>query len=61
MVGAGENLSYAEKALNAVNAGCDMVLICNDKNGVKQALSGLQYSVSDQQSNALSSSENIII
>jgi beta-N-acetylhexosaminidase len=54
MVGAGEHLSYAEKALNAVNAGCDMVLICNDKNGVKQALSGLQHSVSDQQSNALS-------
>ncbi|GHB74557.1 beta-hexosaminidase [Psychrosphaera saromensis] len=54
MVGAGEHLSYAEKALKAVTAGCDMVLICNDKNAVKQVLSELQHKVTDKQSNALS-------
>jgi len=41
MVGAGEHLSYSEKALKAVNAGCDMVLICNNKDAVKQVLADL--------------------
>ena len=53
MVGAGEHLSYAEKVLKAVSAGCDMVLICNDKIGVKQALSELQNKVINGYSNVL--------
>jgi beta-N-acetylhexosaminidase len=54
MVGAGEHLSYAEKALKAVTAGCDMVLICNNKNAVQQVLAELTDKVTDTQSNALS-------
>jgi beta-N-acetylhexosaminidase len=54
MVGAGEHLSYAEKALKAVNAGCDMVLICNNKNAVQQVLAELTDKVTETQSNALS-------
>jgi beta-N-acetylhexosaminidase len=58
MVGAGEHLSYAEKALKAVSAGCDMVLICNNKNAVQQVLAELTDKVTDKvtqtQSNALS-------
>lgn len=41
MVGAGEHLTYTEKAQKAIEAGCDMVLICNNKDAVQQVLSNI--------------------
>lgn len=38
MVGAGANLSYLQKAQLAIAAGCDMVLICNNKAAVQALL-----------------------
>lgn len=41
MVGAGAHLTYTEKAQKAIEAGCDMVLICNNKDAVQQVLSNI--------------------
>ena len=38
MVGAGETLTYSEKAKLALDAGCDMVLMCNNKDKVQTVL-----------------------
>ena len=38
MVGAGEHLSYCEKAQRASEAGCDMLLVCNTAKGVEEIL-----------------------
>lgn len=42
MEGAGSHLSYSEKAQKAHKAGCDMMLICNDKSAVEQVLTETQ-------------------
>lgn len=63
MVGAGEHLSYSEKALKAINAGCDMVLICNHKDAVKQVLSDLSDITGEAQSKVLQlkSTTNVVL
>lgn len=38
MVGAGEHLTYPEKAHKAASAGCDMLLVCNTPEGVAEIL-----------------------
>ena len=45
MVGAGADLTYVEKAQLALSAGCDMVLICNDKEAVQQVLTEAKASL----------------
>ena len=41
MLGAGNDLCH-EKVEKSLMAGCDMVLICNDRNGAKQAIDFLE-------------------
>lgn len=41
MIGAGEHLTYTQRVLKAINAGCDMVLICNNKQAVQEVLKEL--------------------
>lgn len=53
MVGAGADLSYAEKAQLALSAGCDMVLICNDKMAVQQLLGEANASLDAEPSKGL--------
>lgn len=53
MVGAGADLSYVEKAQLALSAGCDMVLICNDKSAVQQVLNGAKVLLDSEASKGL--------
>lgn len=53
MVGAGTNLTYVEKAQLALSAGCDMVLICNDKNAVQQVLNQAEVNMNSDDSKGL--------
>lgn len=54
MVGAGADLTYVEKAQLALSAGCDMVLICNDKKAVQQVLTEAKVSLEVEASKGLS-------
>ena len=47
MLGAGNDLCH-EKVEKSLNAGCDMVLICNDRNGVKQAIDFMENKYIDR-------------
>lgn len=53
MVGAGTDLTYVEKAQLALSAGCDMVLICNDKEAVQQVLTEAKVSLEVEASKGL--------
>lgn len=44
MKGAGQSNSIVQRALNALNAGCDMILVCNDSESSDELLSGLKWS-----------------
>ena len=54
MVGAGEHLTYSEKALKAYSAGCDMLLVCNTPSGVEHILTNCEVDKSKDSSAALS-------
>ncbi|TNG02126.1 MAG: beta-N-acetylhexosaminidase [Gammaproteobacteria bacterium] len=43
MAGAHNAGSYADRAMAAVTAGCDVLLICNNRDGVVQVLDELEY------------------
>ena len=61
MVGAGADLSYLEKAQLALGAGCDMVLICNNKAAVKQLLDDTDLTLNDTVSKGVNlCSDNLI-
>ena len=47
MVGAGEDLTYLQKAQLAMGAGCDMVLMCNNKAAVKELLNDSSLELAD--------------
>lgn len=53
MVGAGQGLSYAEKVELALNAGCDMVLVCNNSSAVANLIEHFNGNWSDESSKAL--------
>jgi len=38
MEGTNEFISFYDKTKNAINSGCEMILICNNREGVKDAL-----------------------
>lgn len=43
MKGAGFMGNFVERSEKALNAGCDMLLLCNEPDGVVQVLDGLKY------------------
>ena len=53
MVGAGANLSYLQKAQLAIAAGCDMVLICNNKTAVQALLNDTSLELADSVSKGI--------
>ena len=38
MEGTSEFISFYDKTKNAINSGCEMILICNNREGVKDAI-----------------------
>lgn len=53
MVGAGQDLSYPEKAQLALNAGCDMALVCNNPAGVEDIVTNLESQLTNIVSSAI--------
>jgi beta-N-acetylhexosaminidase len=43
MEGAGIIPGFVERAETAIDAGCDMILVCNNRNAVNEVISGLNY------------------
>ncbi len=43
MTGAGFMGNFVERSKKAINAGCDLLLLCNEPEGVIQVLDGLKY------------------
>lgn len=39
--------SYTDRVQRALDAGCDLVLVCNDRGGVKEVLKSLEYELED--------------
>ena len=54
MEGAAVGGSYVERAELAISAGCDMVLICNNRPAVNEVLNGLSANISDESIKRLS-------
>jgi len=50
MEGAAQFGTYSQRAMLAQNAGCDMILICNNRDGVKQVIESKQLQVVSQSS-----------
>lgn len=49
MKGAGFMGDFVERSEKALNAGCDMLLLCNEPKGVEQVLDGLKYQPTAEQ------------
>lgn len=49
MKGAGFMGNYVERSEKALNAGCDLLLLCNEPEGVVQVLDNLKYPVTEAQ------------
>ncbi|OOR98696.1 beta-N-acetylhexosaminidase [Haemophilus paracuniculus] len=49
MKGAGFMGDYVERSEKALNAGCDLLLLCNEPEGVVQVLDGLKYQPTEAQ------------
>jgi beta-N-acetylhexosaminidase len=47
MQGAASVGGFLTRAQHALNAGCDMVLICNNRDGVNEVLNNLHFSITD--------------
>ena len=54
MEGAAQFGTYSQRAMLAQNAGCDMILICNNPDGVKQVIDSKQLLVGNQSSERMS-------
>jgi len=50
MAAAGVAGSFVERAELALQAGCDMVLVCNNRVGAKEVLAGLEWDITDESS-----------
>lgn len=53
MAAAGVAGNFVERAEQALKAGCDMVLVCNNRQGAKEVLSGLKWDISEGSSRRL--------
>ena len=49
MKGAGFMGDYVERSKKALSAGCDLLLLCNEPEGVVQVLDGLDYQLTQEQ------------
>jgi len=54
MAAAGMAGSFTERANIAMNAGCDMALVCNNRSGAVEVLDNFKWQVNEESSNRLS-------